>query len=83
MSQLTENFVRDMLAACERKEHPPLTVWESQQLLCAWQERERLRAFVAAWDAWLAGTLWPDADVSKILRADLHAARQALGALPY
>lgn len=54
--------------------------------LCPWckkdAEIERLRAFVAAWDAWLAGTLWPDADVSKILRADLHAAREAVGELP-
>lgn len=43
-------------------------------------DRERvLHAFVRAWDSWLAGTLWPDACVSKILRADLHAAREAVG----
>ena len=43
MAQITEAFVLDMMTACERKEHPPLTVHEAQQLLHAWREREALR----------------------------------------
>jgi len=36
MGQITEAFARTMLACCERGEHPPLTVWETRQLLHAW-----------------------------------------------
>ena len=51
MAQITENMVLDMLTACERNEHPPLTVWEAKQLLHAWREREALRkdADLLAW----------------------------------
>lgn len=44
-------------------------------------EVERLRAFVAAFDAWREGGLWPDADVSKMLRDAMMAAREAVGAI--
>ena len=43
------------------------------------RELERLRAFVAAFDAWCEGGLWPDVDVSKMLRDELNAAREAVG----
>lgn len=33
MSQVHAGFIADMLKHCERGEHPPLTVWEAQQLL--------------------------------------------------
>jgi hypothetical protein len=43
MGQITEGFARQMLVHCERKEHPPLTVWEAEQLARAWIDRERMR----------------------------------------
>ena len=43
MGQITEGFAHQMLKHCERKEHPPLTVWEAEQLAHAWLDRERLR----------------------------------------
>ena len=49
------------------------------QLAAAEAERDRLRAFVAAFDAWCEGGLWPDVDVSKMLRDELNAAREAVG----
>lgn len=33
MGQIHPGFIADMLKHCERGEHPPLTVWEAQQLL--------------------------------------------------
>lgn len=36
MGQLTREFVGQMLTHCARKEHPPLTVWEAEQLARAW-----------------------------------------------
>jgi hypothetical protein len=43
MAQITEDLARDALARCERGQHPPLTAWETQQLIYAWLERERMR----------------------------------------
>ena len=43
MGQITESFVQQMLVHCARKEMPPLTVWEAEQLACAWLEREHFR----------------------------------------
>lgn len=48
MGQITEAFVKQMLVHCERKEHPPLTVWEAEQLARAWLELERERMRLAA-----------------------------------
>lgn len=42
MGQLTQEFVKQMLVHCERKERPPLTLWETEQLLRAWLDREHL-----------------------------------------
>lgn len=35
------------MATCKEGRHPSLTVWEAQQLLHAWNDREALRARVA------------------------------------
>ena len=43
MAQITEDLARDALARCERGQPPPLTAWETQQLIYAWLERERMR----------------------------------------
>ncbi len=43
MGQLTQSFVDLALAACSEGRHPPLTIWETRQLLLAWSERERSR----------------------------------------
>ncbi|OGA37776.1 MAG: hypothetical protein A3G24_06500 [Betaproteobacteria bacterium RIFCSPLOWO2_12_FULL_62_13] len=37
-----------MLTHCARKEHPPLTVWEAEQLARAWLDRERRIAMDSA-----------------------------------
>lgn len=42
MSQVHETLAREWLAMCERKERVPLTVWETEQLLHGWLDRERL-----------------------------------------
>ena len=47
MGQLTQNFVDLAMATCKEGRHPSLTVWEAQQLLHAWNDREALRARVA------------------------------------
>ncbi len=47
MGQITRDFVEQMLTHCERKEHPPLTVWEAAQLAQAWLDREKLRTAAA------------------------------------
>jgi hypothetical protein len=46
MGQITEGFAKLALKFCEEKKHPSLTIWETQQLLTAWLDRERLRAEV-------------------------------------
>ena len=43
MGQITEGFAQTMLKHCEQGQHPPLTVWETEQLVRAWLDRERLR----------------------------------------
>lgn len=43
MGQITEDFARRMLVHTANKQHPPLTVWEAEQLALAWLEREALR----------------------------------------
>ena len=43
MAQITEDLARDALKRCEQGKHPPLTAWETQQLIYAWLERERMR----------------------------------------
>ena len=43
MGQLTEDSVHLMLRYCGQDQHPPLTVWETEQLARAWLEREVLR----------------------------------------
>ena len=47
MGQLTQNFVDLAMATCKEGRHPSLTVWEAQQLLHAWNDRDALRARVA------------------------------------
>jgi hypothetical protein len=47
MGQITEDFARQMIVHCERKEHPPLTVWEAEQLAYAWLALEAARRKVA------------------------------------
>lgn len=43
MGQITRDFAGQMLTHCARKEHPPLTVWEVEQLARAWLDWERMR----------------------------------------
>ena len=43
MGQITEHFADQMMTHCGRGQHPPLTVWETEQLLRAWIERESFR----------------------------------------
>lgn len=43
MAQITEAFARDSLELCKRNQFPPLTLWETQQLIYAWLDRERIR----------------------------------------
>ena len=43
MAQITEDLALDALKRCEQGQHPPLTAWETQQLIYAWLERERMR----------------------------------------
>mgnify|MGYP006921375145 CR=1 FL=1 len=43
MAQITEELARDALKKCEQGQHPPLTARETQQLIYAWLERERMR----------------------------------------
>lgn len=43
MGQITEAFCQQMLVHCERGEHPPLTVWEAQQLAYAWLKQHAPR----------------------------------------
>jgi heme-degrading monooxygenase HmoA len=47
MGQITQHFARDMLAHCVRKERPPLTIWETEQLLRAWLQLDTARAVAA------------------------------------
>ena len=44
MGQITKAFAEQMLEHCKRGEHPPITVWEAEQLARAWLEREELRS---------------------------------------
>jgi len=41
--QTREDLARDALKRCEQGQHPPLTAWETQQLIYAWLEREQMR----------------------------------------
>jgi len=43
MGQITEDFAHQMLRHTGHGQHPPLTVWEAEQLARAWLEREVLR----------------------------------------
>jgi hypothetical protein len=43
MGQITEDFAHQMLRHTGHGQHPPLTVWEAEQLARAWLEREILR----------------------------------------
>lgn len=43
MGQITQEFVEQMFRDCDHGKHPPLTVWEAEQLARAWIERELLR----------------------------------------
>ena len=43
MGQITEDFAHQMLRHTGHGRHPPLTVWEAEQLARAWLERERMR----------------------------------------
>ena len=43
MGQITEDFAHQMLRHTSHGQHPPLTVWEAEQLARAWIEREVLR----------------------------------------
>lgn len=43
MAQITEDLVLDALTHCQQGQHPPLTVWETQQLIYAWLGREHMR----------------------------------------
>lgn len=47
MSQVHEKLARQWLAMCERKERPALTIWETEQLLRGWLDRDRLRGALA------------------------------------
>ena len=58
MGQITEDFARQMLTHCERKEHPPLTVWEAEQLARAWLEREAMREDAERYRWLRATTKW-------------------------
>ena len=46
MSQVHEKLARQWLAMCERKERPALTIWETEQLLRGWLDRDRLRGLL-------------------------------------
>lgn len=43
MGQITEDFAHHMLRHTGHGQHPPLTVWEAEQLAHAWLQREVLR----------------------------------------
>lgn len=43
MGQITEEFAYQMLHHTGHGQHPPLTMWEAEQLARAWLEREVLR----------------------------------------
>jgi hypothetical protein len=43
VGQITDDFAHQMLRYCGQDQHPPLTVWEAEQLARAWLEREVLR----------------------------------------
>ena len=43
MGQITEDFAHQMLRHTGHGQHPPLTVWEAEQLAHAWLQREVLR----------------------------------------
>jgi hypothetical protein len=43
MGQITAETIKMIDACYERKERPPLTIWEIKQLAHAWTELESLR----------------------------------------
>ena len=66
MGQLTQNFVDLAMATCKEGRHPSLTVWEAQQLLHAWNDREALRARVAELEADAARYQFIKANVRRL-----------------
>ena len=44
MAQMTQDLAHEALRTCGYKQHPALTINETEQLLRAWLEREVLRA---------------------------------------
>lgn len=51
MSHITQALIDEAVAYCLTGRRPPFTVHEIQQLLNAWQERDTLRAKLAAAEA--------------------------------
>lgn len=51
MSHITQALIDEAVAYCLTGRRPPFTVHEIQQLLNAWQERDTLRAQLAAAEA--------------------------------
>lgn len=43
MGQITKEFAEAILVQCQHKYHPPLTVWETEQLARAWIKLDSLR----------------------------------------
>lgn len=42
MSQVTEDFARQMLKYTRARKHAPLTIWEEQQLACAFLRLQKV-----------------------------------------
>lgn len=56
MGQITQNFVDLAMATCKEGRHPSLTVWEAQQLLHAWIERDEANRVCEQWRQWTVAT---------------------------
>ena len=56
MGQITQNFVDLAMATCKEGRHPSLTVWEAQQLLHAWNERDEANRVCEQWRQWTVAT---------------------------
>lgn len=84
MGQITEDFARQMLKHCEQKEHPPLTVWEAEQLARAWlwlNEARKVATAQAEDDGlWFVAQTCPEAHLQNALR-ELAAAIETPNAL--
>ncbi len=74
MSEVHETLAREWLAMCERKERPPLTVWETEQLLRGWLDREQLRGMLK----WQVDLRENAVNEIERLRARLAEAQQLL-----